>query len=156
MPVYRPACAFAVFLAVMPVTIVAHAAGEPENVTSDSGPGSAGEESQRMQNRSNHIAGHIAFLKAELAITPAQEAAWAKVADAMRDDVQEYEAATHALPQSQTMPSAIDSLSERSQFADLRAKGERRFLDVFRPLYATMSPNQKQAADDLFAARNDE
>src|ERR1035437_8143179 len=38
-----------------------------------------------------HIEGHIAFLKAELNITPAQEALWNKVAAAMRADVADSE-----------------------------------------------------------------
>ena len=151
-PLHR-ASAIVAFLILAPVTV--QAADEPEKVTSGSGPASQGSDS-RLERRSSHIVGHIAFLKAELMITPGQEPAWSKVAQAMRDDVNDYDQTSKALPQGQTQPSAVESLSERAQFADLRAKGETRFLAAFRPLYDSFSPQQKAAADDLFATRDDE
>jgi hypothetical protein len=153
----RFAYAVAAVLAIAPFA-VAFAADEPEKVTSGSGPASQGPvgDNDLMQNRASHIAGHIAFLKAELMITPAQEAAWDKVADAMRQDVEEYNAAVGRIPPSQTPPDALASLSQRAEFADLRARGERRFLSVFTPLYNSLSPQQKAAADDLFATRDDQ
>jgi hypothetical protein len=102
----------------------------------------------RGQQRSQPPATTIAWIAA-------QEPAWDKVAEAMRQDVQEYDDAVRRLPNAQTPPNAIDSLTQRSIFASLRAKGEQRFLDVFRPLYDSLSPQQKAAADDLFATRDD-
>ncbi len=132
--------------------VIAHAANEPEKVTA-SAPVAPAPES-KAQRRADHIEGHIAYLKAELMITPAQEAAWDKVADEMRSAVKDYEDAVTKLPPASdtTTPSAVDSLSERATFATLKAKGENNFLDAFKPLYASFSDSQKQIADDLFVS----
>jgi protein CpxP len=120
------------------------AADTPEEVTSATGP-VAGQAAP-----ADHIEGHIAFLKTELKITPDQEGDWDKVAAAMRKDVSESRAADqHYMSQGQ--PSALDSLSERTYYAELRAQGERRFMEAFKPLYGKLSAGQKQAADELFA-----
>ncbi len=147
--------AFVALLALAPRG--AWAAADAEKVTSGSGPSdSPSGDSAQEQRRANHIEGHIAFLKAELMVTASQEDAWSKVADAMRDDVTEYEQMATKYPQSQTEPTALQSLNERGDFAGLRAKGEVRFLAAFNPLYASFSPRQKQVADDLFASHDDE
>lgn len=104
-----------------------------------------------------YIEGHIAFLKAELHIQPDQEAAWSKVADAMRADVQEFDQFRQQHPtDTATKPSALQHLEERAAHAALRAKGEQRFLDAFRPLYGQLSDAQKQAADELLGQRREE
>jgi hypothetical protein len=120
------------------------AADAPEEVTSATGPAAG------QAEPADHIEGHIAFLKAELKITAAQEGEWDKVAEAMRKDVTEAKAADRQYI-SKTRPSAIDSLNERTYYAELRAQGERRFLEAFKPLYGKLSDDQKRAADELFA-----
>lgn len=97
-----------------------------------------------------YIEGRIAFLKAVLKITPAQEASWDKVAAAMRENVREMQQmferqqATRGHPQT-----AIERLKLRVEFAQLRVNQTRRFLDALQPLYANFSPDQKAIADDL-------
>lgn len=94
-----------------------------------------------------HVEGHIAFLKAELAITPAQEALWDKVAGTIREDVAEFEHFRQPLPVKP--PTAVQRLEHRAAVTALRAKGEQRFLEAFRPLYASLSDAQKRTADEL-------
>ena len=138
----------AVLLGSLPVA--SFAAQSQEEVTA-AGPVS-GPRAAREQRREDHIEGHIAFLQTELGITAAQQADWDKVADAMRDDVSEYHTTMKKYSDSgDKQPSALDSLSARTEFAELRATGERRFVEAFRPLYASFSASQKQAADELFA-----
>lgn len=104
-----------------------------------------------------HIEGHIAFLKAELNITPAQEALWNKVAAAMRADVADSERLrSQNLATTQARPTALQHLEERVTYTELRAKDEQRFLDAFRPLYGTLSDAQKQTADELLGHRREE
>lgn len=50
----------------------------------------------------------------------------------------------------------LQHLEERADFTALRAKGEQRFLEAFRPLYERLSDAQKQAADDLLGQRREE
>jgi hypothetical protein len=97
-----------------------------------------------------HIEGHIAFLKTELNITPAQESLWNAVATVMRVDVAEFE---RLKPQQSgkmpSRPTALQHLEERAAYMAQRAKSEQRFLDAFRPLYEKLSDAQKQSADEL-------
>ena len=111
----------------------------------------------RQYEFGRYIEGHIAFLKAELHIRPDQEAAWSKVADAMLADVAEYDQfrQQHA-SDSARKPTAIQHLEERAAHAALRAKGEQRFLDAFRPFYGQLSDAQKQTADELLGHRREE
>jgi hypothetical protein len=100
--------------------------------------------------QASHIEGHIAFLKAELKIAPAQEALFEKVAAAMREDVADFRKMREqpaAAPRT-----AVDALEQRARLADLRGKAENRFLAAFRPLYDSLSPDQKQTADGLMAS----
>jgi hypothetical protein len=97
-----------------------------------------------------HVEGHIAFLKAELAITDAQAPLWDKVAAAMREDVAQMRAAmAQASADGEAPPTALAYLERRARFAALRAEGEARFLAAFRPLYEALSPAQRKTADEL-------
>jgi len=96
-----------------------------------------------------HVEGHIAFLKAELGITAAQESLWSPVAAAMREDVKNLQEAESSVDRKQHPDNAIEYLENRVSFASLRAQGETRFLNAFRPLYSNLSQQQKQVADGL-------
>jgi hypothetical protein len=111
----------------------------------------------REQHFGSHIEGHIAFMKAELHITPDQEALWSKVAEVMRADVAGFDQFRQQHPtETPTKPTALQHLEERAAHTALRAKGEQRFLDAFRPLYELLSDAQKQAADELLGHRREE
>ena len=96
----------------------------------------------------SHVEGHIAFLKTEIGITPAQEPLWATVAAAMREDVRHLRDAENRVSHDRP-ENALDYLQNRVMFANLRAQGEERFLTALRPLYNELSPQQKQTADEL-------
>jgi hypothetical protein len=103
-----------------------------------------------------HIEGHIAFLKAELNITPAQETLWSKVAEAMRADVADFDQLKpQTFAKMQRPPTALQHLEERAAYTALRAKGEQRFLEAFRPLYEQLSDAQKLIADELLGQRHE-
>ena len=99
--------------------------------------------------RGTHVEGHIAFMKAELGITAEQEMLWGPVASAMREDVKKLQEAERKVARKPTPDNALEYLENRVTFANLRAEGEVRFLNAFRPLYNSLSPQQKQIADDL-------
>jgi len=93
--------------------------------------------------------GRIAFLKAELKITPAQETQWQQMATAMRENANALDQAiTNARGQRGTTD-AVQRLTLREQFAKVRAENDARLLTVFKPLYAGLSPEQQQIANDL-------
>ncbi len=97
----------------------------------------------------SHVEGHIAFLKAEIGISAAQEAEWQPVAAAMREDVRNLNDAEHRIARQQGSDTALDYLQNRVLFANLRAQGEQRFLTAFQPLYGVLSSQQKRVADEL-------
>jgi hypothetical protein len=97
-----------------------------------------------------HIEGRIAYLKAELKITDAQAPQFERVAQAMRDNAKTMEQAVDQHRAMRGQPrTAVQRLEARTQFATLRAQDDQRFVEAFKPLYASLSDNQKKAADEL-------
>lgn len=95
------------------------------------------------------VAGRIAFLKAELKITPQQEAQWSKVAEAMRLNAKAIDA-TRA-QKVEGPRTAVQALEGRNRFAETMAKNTERMLTAFRPLYQSLSPDQQKLADEILA-----
>jgi LTXXQ motif family protein len=97
-----------------------------------------------------HVEGRIAYLKAELQITDAQAPQFDRVAQAMRDNAKTMEQAFDQHRAMRGQPrTAVQRLEARAQFASLRAQDDQRFVEAFKPLYASLSDNQKKAADEL-------
>ena len=99
-----------------------------------------------------HVEGRIAYLKAELKITDAQAPQFDKVAQAMRDNAKERAQAFAQFRGDRDQPkTALERLEMRARFEQMRAQGAERFLAAFRPLYQSLSDDQKKAADELLA-----
>jgi protein CpxP len=97
------------------------------------------------------VDGRIAFLKTELKITPAQEAQWQQVATAMRENAKALDQAITTARQNRRPVDAVQRIELREQFAKVRADNDARLLTAFRPLYASLSPEQQQIANQLVA-----
>lgn len=97
-----------------------------------------------------YIEGQIAFLKAALEVTPQQEARWDKVAGAMRENNRETQQLYDKLPSNPAQPqTAIKRAELQLESAELSARETKRFLDAFRPFYASLSPDQQATANQL-------
>ena len=104
---------------------------------------------------SRHLEGRIAYLKAELKITDAQAPQFDRVAQAMRDNAKETAAAFGQRRGDRDQPqSAVDRLETRAKFEAMRAEHAQRFLAAFKPLYASLSDDQKKSADGLLAGHH--
>lgn len=127
----------------------------------------------------DHIEGRIAFLKAELKITAAQQTQWAAVEKAMRDQAaamtklrDEFRAEHEKMraerdktarpdgEQREAGPArtAPETLALRSKMAESHAKamttrieGQKQFAAAFTTLYGQLSDEQKKVADGLLA-----
>lgn len=119
--------------------------------------------SEAVQNPMHHHArmlpsqlvdGRIAFLKAELKITPAQEIQWQQVATAMHQNATALDQVISNARQQSGSMDAVQRLSLREQFAKVRADNDARLLTAFRPLYASLSPEQQQMANTLVGAHH--
>jgi periplasmic protein CpxP/Spy len=96
------------------------------------------------------VDGRIAFLKTELKITPAQEGEWQQYAAVMRQNAQSLDQAIANSRQHQGgAMNAVQRMEIRGQFAKIRAENQARLLTAFRPLYASLSPEQQQVANAL-------
>jgi hypothetical protein len=132
-------------MATMPMHQAAAQAANPAT------PNAPAARPQRQQaERPPRTEGHIAFLKTEMKITPAQEAQWAKVADAIRqNDTERRQVFTQARANRDQPQNALQRLEGQARFAALRAQQQDRFLAAFRPLYDSLSDAQKKDADGL-------
>jgi hypothetical protein len=101
---------------------------------------------------SRHIEGRIAALKAELKITSAQEPLFDRLAQVMRDDAKAMDQAMAQMHGDRTQPqNAVERLEAKTRMETLRAQGSQRFLEAIKPLYASLSDEQKKTADELLA-----
>ena len=98
------------------------------------------------------IDGRIAFLKAQLKITPAQEGEWQKVEAAMRDNAKALDQAIATVRQNRDDKNAVERLEMRDQFAKVRSENSDRILAAFKPFYSSLSPDQQKMADQLIGA----
>jgi protein CpxP len=101
------------------------------------------------------IEGRIAFLKTELKLTAQQTPLFDKLADEMRTGAKAMQE-RHAQRQqaSATTPapqSALEKLERRSTAMKEMTAVQDRYLAAFRPLYQSLSDDQKKTADLLFA-----
>jgi hypothetical protein len=136
----------------------ANAPGYPAASTAPAtAPAQATMHKHHQFSASRHIEGKLAYMKAELKITPAQQAQWDKVAQVMRDNAKETDA-TIAQLHGQGAPgqphNAVQRLETHGRFAALRAKQSDRLLAAFRPLYDGLSDQQKQTADHLMGGHH--
>ena len=104
-------------------------------------------------DRMRFIEGRVAFLKAVLKITPAQEADFNKFADAMRANAQDRMSTWKEMRETHVKDpmNAVDRLAARTHFTQMRAQADQRLLAAFKPLYAALAPDQQKIADRLAA-----
>src|SRR5712672_2603000 len=95
------------------------------------------------------VEGRIAFLKAQLKITPAQEAHWQQVEAAMRENAKTLDQTITTARQNRGNMDAVQRLELREQFAKVRVDNDARLLAAFKPLYASLSPEQQQMANQV-------
>jgi protein CpxP len=105
---------------------------------------------KRHRSPVDRVEDRIKTLHEDLHITPDQEAAWAPVAQAMRDQAT---AMQQAIQQRRQNPSltAVDDLKAYEAIADAHAEGLRKLVPSFEALYAALSDDQKKEADLLFS-----
>ena len=147
------------FLAAALFTSVAAVGLTPALAQTTSTPtntGAAASEAHRHANAriipGKFIDGRIAFLKAELKVTPAQEAQWQQVEAAMRENAKALDQTIANGRENRAGMNAVQRLELRDQFAKVRVENNGRFLAAFKPLYASFSPEQQKMADQLIGA----
>jgi hypothetical protein len=107
---------------------------------------------------SERVEARLAYIRTALKITDAQQAQWNAFAETLRNQarladqrLQEFAAKRDQRPRER--PSAIARLEQEQQRHAALASRMSELLTVQRPLYAALSPEQKQVADQLLAPR---
>jgi hypothetical protein len=116
--------------------------------------GQRADRGDRDHARPNRIEGRIAFLKAELKITPAQEGQWNAVADAMRKSATQRQQLGEEMRNRGDKPvTAVDRLNFRQRMTEAEAANAKTFATTFAALYTSLDDAQKKQADDLLSPR---
>jgi periplasmic protein CpxP/Spy len=126
----------------------------PPTANSPSAPTETRHHAMERMMPGQFVEGRIAFLKAELKITPAQETQWQSVAGAMRDNAKTLDQTITAARQNRGATDAVQRLELREQFAKVRADNTARLLAAFKPLYGSLSPEQQQTANQLVGSHH--
>ena len=106
--------------------------------------------------REGEVEKHTKDLHAKLKITAAEEPQWTTVAQTMRDNAKELDRAIDKREAIVSNATAIDDLNAYGDIAQAHADGVKKLSTAFSPLYASMSDDQKKAADELFGHRTHE
>jgi periplasmic protein CpxP/Spy len=114
---------------------------------------------QAFRMPGERVEARLAYMKTALKITEAQQSQWDAFAGVMRKQAKEADARIQSHREKRAANTerkrltAIERLEMRQQFmvASSARIGER--LAAQKPLYAALSPEQQQVADQLFAGR---
>ncbi|HXF65906.1 MAG TPA: Spy/CpxP family protein refolding chaperone [Burkholderiales bacterium] len=105
------------------------------------------------------IEARLAYLKTALKITPEQEPQWNAYAEVLRKHAREAAGRIEQMRaqpterQPRARPSAVERLERRQAMATLASARISETLAALKPLYAALSPEQRQIADELLAPR---
>lgn len=110
---------------------------------------------------SERVEARLAYMKTALKITDAQAPQWDAFANVVRKHAQQADQRfqerrarmAEAKGGEHKRPTAIERLERRQQFMKVALERSSERLAVQKPLYAVLSPEQKQIADEIFAPR---
>jgi uncharacterized protein (DUF3084 family) len=92
------------------------------------------------------VEGRLAYLKAELKITAAQEPAWKKFSDQARKQAESMQALRSAMQGSATA-NAVDRMELHTKIQKSRVEQSEKMTAAFKELYASLTSEQKALAD---------
>ena len=92
------------------------------------------------------VEGRLAYLKAELKITKAQEGAWKKYSDEARKQAESMRATRTAM-QGAATANAADRMELHNKLMKTRLEQSEKITAAFKELYAALTPEQKALAD---------
>jgi LTXXQ motif family protein len=98
----------------------------------------------------DRVEGRIAFLRAELKITDAQNAAWNAFADAMRTNAKSL-GEVRSTMMAGAKQNLVDRLALQEKWLAARLEGTRAIKAALANLVGTLSDDQKKTADELLA-----
>ena len=112
-----------------------------------------GGEGGQMMGPGKHVEGRLAFLRAEIKITDAQNAPWKTFADAVRAANKSMAGAMPMQARRANLPKStwLDRMDQDEQAAATRLAAIKSVRAAAEPLYAALSDEQRKIADELMA-----
>lgn len=112
-----------------------------------------GGEGGQMMGPGKHVEGRLAFLRAEIKITDAQNAPWKTFADAVRAANKSMAGAMPMQARRANLPKStwLDRMDQDEQAAATRLAAIKSVRAAAEPLYAALNDEQKKIADELMA-----
>jgi len=95
----------------------------------------------------------IADMRSQLHITHAQEPHWDRFAAVMRSNARALDRAYRRRGERIESMSALENMESYARIERRRAMDVQRLVPAFRALYASLTPEQRHAADELFRER---
>jgi periplasmic protein CpxP/Spy len=126
------------------------ASPQTEKVAPGSPTGNPERAASRGHSTPEQVHARITDLHGKLGITAAQEPQWKNVTDTMRDNAQSMEEASTTREKALQTMTVMDDLKSYETMATAHADGLHKLVAAFGPLYDSMSPAQKTAADTEF------
>lgn len=102
----------------------------------------------------DRVESHIKSLHDRLKITAAQEQSWGAVAQVMRDNAAQMQAAIKQREEASKTLTAIDDLKAYETIAEAHVQGLQKLIPAFQALYDGMPADQKKNADAVFGQRH--
>ena len=113
--------------------------------------GGSGSAEATCNAMASHIEGRLAYVKAELKVTDAQEPLWNAYAVAARDNAKTMIArCTTMTGKRDSQLSLPDRLDKNEQLMAAHLDAVRAMDKALKPLYSALSDAQKKSADQLF------
>ena len=100
------------------------------------------------------VEARIKQLHSQLGITQAQEPQWDKFAQTMRDNARDMDQVLAQRTQQFPSMNAVQDMQSYEQVAEAHVQHLQKLVPAFQTLYDSMSPEQKQKADQVFRARS--
>ena len=140
----RPLTALASLMAAAVLLVPVVAAADPTSMRHSARHETSAERAETLEMR-------ITTLHTQLKITPAEEARWAPVAQAMRDNEMKMRAMIAAKKSEPAHDvNAVEDLKNYEMFNQAHVDGLKVLISSFEILYGSLSDEQKHLADDVF------
>lgn len=111
---------------------------------------------QPTQSMQQMVDQRIAEMHSQLHITSAQEAKWNKFAGVMRNNAKQLDQDYQARADKLDSMNALQNMESYARIEKTRVNDVEKLVPAFRTLYASLTPQQKQTADQLFRQRAQE
>jgi periplasmic protein CpxP/Spy len=102
------------------------------------------------ERRADAVEQRISDMHTQLKITDAQSTQWDAYAQTMRDNATRASSAFHDRAQKMSTMNADDVMKSYAQLAQMHADDMQKLSSAWSALYAVLSADQKQIADDMF------